>query len=733
MVNTSKKAVSLLLVVIFIMTAFVSVPVTTQAASYPTTHPNTYTNTGNGAVDITEIAKTQVGYQENSVGTKYGYWYNTVFVNQPWCAMFVSWCADQAGISQDVIKSFASCSVGVNWFKAQGVWHDSAYYGGTYVPKKGDIVFYRNSGSSNLSDHVGIVLGVNGSYIHCIEGNATNETCCEFKTNSARTLSNKYVIGYASPKYAGSVDSTENEPDKYENWQITDADVLMLRKSYDTSSGKVASMPFGTMLQVTEFQVTEKYLWGYTTYKEKSGWCVLDYCTYINGNIDGTYYQMPPQFTTETAEIYIQQKLKLKSKNTLTATYKSADKTIVKVNKNGKITGVSQGTAVITCVTPTGTDTCTVTVKNPTLKKKKLVTCIGETCAIELVGAYEAVTYTSENPEIATVDEKGVVTGVSQGEVKIIATTASGIELKCTVQVNKESNTYERFTVAKKKVYLKDAYEGKSIKHIPKGTLLKVTQVKYSDTYTWGETTYDNTAGWVVLNNCQYVDGNFAGTVYKAIPYLTVKKKTIYVDGTYTIVPYSVEGAVTYTSKKPEIATVDENGTVTALKAGTVNIIVKNGTTKLKCKIVVKNPTLKTTELHLLKGRKAALTVKGGSSLIQWMSSDEAVMTVSKNGVVKAISYGTATVTAIRNNIPMECTVNVYDPIISAETITVKKGKKKQLSISQNYSSEITWSSSNKKIAKVTKKGKITGVKNGTAIISAVVDGVTLECVVTVK
>ena len=138
MINISKRTLSLVLVTVMLISVFLSVPVTTQAASYPTTHPNTHTNTGNGAVDITEIAKTQVGYQENSVGTKYGYWYNPAFVKQPWCAMFVSWCADQAGISQDIIQPFASCSMGIKWFQSKGIWQDSAYYGGDYVPKKGD-------------------------------------------------------------------------------------------------------------------------------------------------------------------------------------------------------------------------------------------------------------------------------------------------------------------------------------------------------------------------------------------------------------------------------------------------------------------------------------------------------------------------------------------------------------------------------------------------------------------
>lgn len=730
----AKKSVSLLIVIMLLMATFMSVPTATQASSYPTTHPNTHINTGNGAVDITEVAKTQVGYQENSVGTKYGYWYNTSFVKQPWCAMFVSWCAEQAGISQDVILKFASCSAGVRWFKEQNIWHDSAYYGGNYTPKKGDIIFYRNNGSANLSDHVGIVLGVNGNYIHVIEGNATNESCCEFTTNSSRTLSNKFVIGYASPDYSGSSENTTvEEPTTYENWQITTADVLSLRESYTTDSKRLTTMPRGSILKVTEFSVQSDYLWGYTNIDGKKGWCALDYCEYINGNIDGVYYQMPPAFKLESTTVYIQQKLKLESENTLTATYKSSDKSVAKVNKNGKITGIASGKAEITCTTPTGSDTCTVTVNKPKLEKSSYTIYTLDTCQIKIAGAYESYAYVSANPEIASVDEKGVVTGVSAGETTITATSESGIQLSCTVKVNKEPETYQRFTVDENNVYLKDAYQGNDIVLIPKNTLISVTEVKYSDTYTWGKTSYSGKDGWVILNDCKYVDGKINGKVYKVKAYLEEAVKELYVGDTYTVTLMSYSGKVSYLSKKPEIATVDENGVVTALKAGNTNIVVQAGNTKLKCKIKVKNPSLNKTELNVIKGEKIQLKVVGGSGDIVWTTDNKKVAKINKKGVVTGKGYGTALITATRNGITMQCVVNAYDPVVTPSVVTLSKKETMFLSVSQNLSSEIKWETSDEKIVKVNQKGKIKGKKKGTALITATVDGKKLTTTVTVK
>ena len=77
------------------------------------------------------VAEAQLVYREkNTNGTKYGTWYG--LPNQPWCAMFVSWCARYSGVPESVIPNFAGCSGGVSWFKQRGLWrtrgkHDRAF------------------------------------------------------------------------------------------------------------------------------------------------------------------------------------------------------------------------------------------------------------------------------------------------------------------------------------------------------------------------------------------------------------------------------------------------------------------------------------------------------------------------------------------------------------------------------------------------------------------------------
>ena len=124
----NKKALKLVVCMSLIAAlAFTAVGITVAAM-----YENTHNNTGDQASDIVSIAETQVGYGEGCDGyTKYGDWYGLPYSD--WCAMFVSWCANQAGVSTDVFPSFALCSAGADWFISQGRFQ----YAGSYTPQIG--------------------------------------------------------------------------------------------------------------------------------------------------------------------------------------------------------------------------------------------------------------------------------------------------------------------------------------------------------------------------------------------------------------------------------------------------------------------------------------------------------------------------------------------------------------------------------------------------------------------
>ena len=77
--------------------------------------------------NMLKIAESQLGYRETAENhTKYGKWYG--MDGQPWCAMFVSWCARRAGVPQSVIPNFASCTYGgMKWFRAVSYTHLRAH------------------------------------------------------------------------------------------------------------------------------------------------------------------------------------------------------------------------------------------------------------------------------------------------------------------------------------------------------------------------------------------------------------------------------------------------------------------------------------------------------------------------------------------------------------------------------------------------------------------------------
>ncbi len=123
---------------------------------------NTHKNTGDYRRDIVEIAKTQVGYREgDNNDTKYGTWYG--LPNQPWCAMFVSWCARQADIPTSILRNCAIAAPDEGYFSIP------YYDGADYTPQSGDLFF------TKTFSHVGLVYYIDGEYFYTLEGN-TNDT-----------------------------------------------------------------------------------------------------------------------------------------------------------------------------------------------------------------------------------------------------------------------------------------------------------------------------------------------------------------------------------------------------------------------------------------------------------------------------------------------------------------------------------------------------------------------------
>ena len=136
------------------------------------------TRPGNQAV--VDIAKSQVG---NVGGQPYWSWYG--FNSRvEWCACFVSWCYGQMGLTE---PRFAACqSQGIPWFQSHGQWGGRDY--ANIAP--GDAIFF-DWDLDGSADHVGIVVGTDGSRVYTVEGNSGD--ACKIKSYS---LTYECIKGY---------------------------------------------------------------------------------------------------------------------------------------------------------------------------------------------------------------------------------------------------------------------------------------------------------------------------------------------------------------------------------------------------------------------------------------------------------------------------------------------------------------------------------------------------------
>lgn len=136
------------------------------------------TRPGNQAV--VDIAKSQVG---NVGGQPYWSWYG--FTSRvEWCACFVSWCYGQMGLSE---PRFAACqSQGIPWFQSHGQWGGRDY--ANIAP--GDAIFF-DWDLDGSADHVGLVVGTDGSRVYTVEGNSGD--ACKIKSYS---LTYECIKGY---------------------------------------------------------------------------------------------------------------------------------------------------------------------------------------------------------------------------------------------------------------------------------------------------------------------------------------------------------------------------------------------------------------------------------------------------------------------------------------------------------------------------------------------------------
>ncbi len=395
-------------------------------------------------------------------------------------------------------------------------------------------------------------------------------------------------------------------------------------------------------------------------------------------------------------------------------TWQNLNPDIVSFNQStGEITALSVGTARIIAKTTDGGHTadCEINVYDDTVKvvsvsldKSETGIGIGEQLTLKATVLPENATnktikWSSLNSNVATVSDKGVVTGISEGTTQIYATSSS----------NSACYAICRITVAKNKV--------------------AVTGIE--------------------------LDSNVFGDAFE----VDIGKTLIF---SPTIKPNNATNKATvWTSSDESIAKAD-NGVVTGLSAGTVTITVTtvDGGYSARTTVKVCEPVVYVTGITVNK-EQLSVPVKGTAQLlasvlpvtatdksIKFESNNNAIATVSSEGVITGVSQGTTLIKAISETSTGRyvafCTVTVPKPVVEVTSVKLDKssleiveGKTVPLKAvvkptNATYKT-VTWSVGDESIATVSQDGYVTAQGVGETVVSATTEnGKVALCNVTV-
>lgn len=202
-----------------------------------------------------------------------------------------------------------------------------------------------------------------------------------------------------------------------------------------------------------------------------------------------------------------------------------------------------------------------------------------------------------------------------------------------------------------------------------------------------------------------------------------------------------------YVSDANDVAAVDNDGNVYALKEGSavVTAYTLDGSQSARCEITVEGRTaekykLSNRGLELMLGDSRRLQVKdengNDAENVVWSSTDETVVTITQNGTVKSVGEGIALLVAKIDGFVDVCMVRVSKHVtivLDTEALTIALGEQRQLNATVTPSDGVvTYTSENPNIATVSETGLVTGTGIGTTVIHVASGNAAEDCQVTV-
>ncbi len=461
-----------------------------------------------------------------------------------------------------------------------------------------------------------------------------------------------------------------------------------------------------------------------------------------------------------------------------TITWTTSDAEVATV-EDGIVIANKEGTATITATAGGKSATCNVTVN----KKQIPVTLIvlnttdhtmveGDTYKLEASvfpenATDKTISWKSSDSSVVNVED-GTVTAIKEGKATITATSGDKSAI-CVVTVKKKEIAVSSITLNETSLTLDIGQSFELVATVLPEDATNKTVIWASDdpdvvSVANGMVTALKAGGATVFAAVGGISATCTVTVREeTIPVKSItideSSLTLKIGDTHTLTAsIDPENATEYDnieweSSNPSVASVSDNGTITAIKEGSATITASAGGKSDSCVvtvvgegIAVSSVTLDKTSLTLTEGDTSTLVATvlptdATDKTVTWDSSDTSVATVS-DGTVTAIKEGTATITASAGGKSATCAVTVNKKVIAVTSVTLDKTS---LSLTEGETSTlvatvlpadatdktVTWSSSDSSVATVS-DGTVTAIGMGTATITASAGGKSATCDVTV-
>lgn len=459
--------------------------------------------------------------------------------------------------------------------------------------------------------------------------------------------------------------------------------------------------------------------------------------------------------------------------------------TVTGTSYTADITGVKGGTCTISVISQDGlymascTVNVTVAVTGVSLNATSVSTnlSVGQYQLVATVtpsnsdGVNKNVTWTSSNTSVATVDENGLVTFVSSGNVTIVCQTVEGGYLamcNITIAIPVESITLNHTdeilsigdTLTISATVLPQTATNREVSWSSTNTSVATVDERGVVTaVASGSATIlcQSTDGTALVETCAIYVKQPITSIELTTTEITVRKGQVF--WLYaTVLPENADNkTLTWTSANSNLVTVDSDGKVTAVEAtdgAAITITCTNDDTGLyaTCKVTVTQPvtgiTLNSSYQELWVGSKYAIipTIEptdAENKKVTYLSSDESVAKVDENGVVTAVAGGSCVieVTTEECSLTAACNIVVFEYVstvsLDQSEFYINVGDKKKINATVGADTATTktvsWTSSNDSYCSVDSTGYITAISPGNVTITATaIDGssVSASCVV---